>query len=122
MSTEPRTITLATLDAGAVALAEPSWCRGHADHRPDAYRADLTHYGPEHRLTHNGAELFRLLLAQSPLAERASRDIEAYVEQSGYTGSLDAAGLYDLAAALDSAADQMRTFADQMPAAEEGDA
>ncbi|NUQ96395.1 MAG: hypothetical protein HOY79_07445 [Streptomyces sp.] len=116
MSTEqPRTVTLPTEDHGDVTLDEPSWCAGHPDPLPQ-YRTDLTHYGPEHRLTHSGEALFRLMLAQAPLSERASRDVEAYVEQTGYTASLDPAGLYDLAAALDSAADQMRAFADQLAA------
>ncbi|MFF7763153.1 DUF6907 domain-containing protein [Streptomyces griseorubiginosus] len=114
--TEPRTVTLPTEDHGDVTLPEPAWCVGHADHRPESYRTDLTHYGPEHRLTYNGEPLFVLMLAQSPLSERASRTVEAYVEESGFTGSLDPAGLYDLAAALDSAADQMRAFADQLTA------
>ncbi|MER5211977.1 hypothetical protein ABT063_15690 [Streptomyces sp. NPDC002838] len=113
MSTEPRTVTLPTIDHGDVTLPEPAWCAGHPDPRPQ-YRTDLAHYGPEHRLTFNGAPLYRLMLVQSPLAERMSRDLCAYVEESGYTGSLDPAGLYDLAAALDAAADQMRAFADQL--------
>lgn len=114
MSTEPRTVTLPTEDHGDVTIPEPTWCRGHADHRADSYRTDITHYGPEHRLTFNGEELFVLMLAQAPLAERGSRDLAAYVEESHYTGDLDPAGLYDLAAALDSAADNMRAFADQL--------
>ncbi|MBE4789934.1 DUF6907 domain-containing protein [Streptomyces caniscabiei] len=112
--TEPRTITLPTEDHGPVTLPEPAWCRGHADHHPDSYLTDLTHFGPEHRLTFNGTELFRLMLAQTPYADRASRETCAYVEQSGYTGSLDPAGMYDLAAALDHAADRMREFADRL--------
>lgn len=112
--TAPRLITLSTVDHGPVTLTCPAWCRGHADHHPGAYRADLTHYGPEHRLTFNGAELFRLMLAQTPYADRASSDTAAYVEESGYTGSLTPAGLYDLAAALDQAADRMREFADRL--------
>lgn len=116
MSSEPRTVTLPTVDHGDVVLTEPSWCVGHADHLPDSYRADLTHYGPEHRLTFNGATLFRLVVAQSPLADRASREVCAYVEQAGDSGSLDPVGLYDLAAALDHAADHMREFADQLTA------
>ncbi|MFF9036401.1 DUF6907 domain-containing protein [Streptomyces sp. NPDC014892] len=112
--TEPRTIVLPTEDHGPVTVEEPSWCRGHADHHPDSYRDDLTHFGHEHRLTFNGTELFRLMLAQTPYADRASRETCAYVEQSGHTGSLDPAGLYDLAAALDHAADQMREFADRL--------
>lgn len=115
MNTEPRTVTLPTEDHGNVTLPEPTWCAGHPNPQPQ-YRTDLTHYGPEHRLTFNGSELFRLMLAQSPLAEQTSRDVCAYVEQTGYTGSLDPAGLYDLAAALDSAADQLRVLADQLAA------
>ncbi|MGW1669034.1 DUF6907 domain-containing protein [Streptomyces sp. NPDC002324] len=118
--TEPRTITLPTEDHGPVTLPEPAWCRGHSDHQPDTYRTDLTHYGHEHRLTFNGIELFRLMLAQTPYADRASRQVCAYVEETGYTGSLDVAGLYDLAAALDGAADHMREFADQLAALLDG--
>jgi hypothetical protein len=114
VSTE-RTVTLPTHDHGDVTLPEPSWCAGHPNPRTQ-YRADLTHYGPEHRLTFNGEPLFVLMLAQAPLAERSSRDLTAYVEQSGYTGDLDPAGLYGLAAALDGAADQLRAFADQLAA------
>lgn len=113
MSTEPRTVTLATEDFGPVVLPEPAWCAGHPDPHPQ-YRTDLTHYGTEHRLTFNGRELFRLMLSQTPYAERESRDTCAYVEETGYTGSLDPAGLYDLAAALDHAADHMRDFADHL--------
>ena len=112
--TEPRLITLPTEDHGPVTLPEPDWCRGHSDHQPGTYRADVTHFGAEHRLTFNGSELFRLMLAQTPYADRASRQVCAYVEETGYTGSLDPAGLYDLAAALDHAADRMREFADQL--------
>ncbi|MCX4699546.1 hypothetical protein [Streptomyces sp. NBC_01373] len=113
--TEPRTVTLPTDDHGDVTLPEPAWCAGHPDPHPE-YRTDLTHYGPEHRLTFNGQQLYTLMLSQSPLAERTSREVCAYVEQSGYAGSLDPVGLYDLAAALDGAADQMRAFADQLAA------
>lgn len=112
--TDPSLITLPTLDHGPVTVAEPTWCRGHADHHPDTHRTDLTHFGAEHRLTFNGAELFRLMLSQTPHADRASRQVCAYVEEAGYTGSLDVAGLYDLAAALDHAADHMREFADRL--------
>ncbi|MBP5915757.1 hypothetical protein F3K34_27225 [Streptomyces sp. LBUM 1486] len=119
-SAEPRLIALPTEDHGPITLPEPAWCRGHADHHPDTYRADLTHFGPEHRLTFNGEVLFRLMLTQTPCADRASREVCAYVEESGYTGSLDPAGLYDLAAALDGAADNMREFADRLAALLDG--
>ncbi|MFE7446836.1 DUF6907 domain-containing protein [Streptomyces chartreusis] len=111
MSTEPHTVRVNVLRTYRLEVPEPTWCVGHDDIAQ--FRRDITHYGPEHRLTFNGDELFKLMLAQSPLARNGSRDVEAYVEETGYTGSLDAAGLYDLAAALDHAADQLRTFADQ---------
>lgn len=109
---EPRTVTLPTSDHGDVTIPEPVWCVGHPDPHAE-YRSDLTHFGPEHRLTFDGQPLYTVMLAQSPLSEIASRKTCAYVEQSGHTGSLDAGGLYDLAAALDAAADQLRAFADQ---------
>jgi hypothetical protein len=115
VSTEPSTITLPTTDHGDVTVPEPSWCAGHPNPRPE-HRGDITHFGPEHRLTFNGEPLFVLMLAQAPFSENVSSEVCAYVEQSRYTGSLNPAGLYDLAAALDSAADQMRNFADQLAA------
>ena len=115
MSTEPRTITLVTEDHGPVALPEPGWCRGHADHQPGTYRVDLTHYGTETVLRFEGAEVFRLLLAESPYATRpVHQGVCGYVETCGYTASLSPAGLYGLAAALDAHADRLREFADQL--------
>lgn len=115
MSTEPRTVTLDTEDHGPVTLPEPSWCRGHADHAPGAYRADLTHYGTETVLTHEGTEVFRVMLSESPYATRPEqRGVCVYVEDRGFTGSLDPAGLYGLAASLDAHADRLREFADQL--------
>lgn len=69
---------------------------------------------PEHRLTFNGEPLFALMLAQAPFSERADSQVCAFVEQTKYAASLNPAGLYDLAAALDGAADQIRDFADQL--------
>ena len=118
----PRTIVLPTEDHGPITLPEPAWCRGHADHLDDSHRCDLTHFGHEHRLTFNGIELFRLMLAQTPHADQADRETCAYVEQSGFTGSLDPVGLYDLAASLDHAADHMREFADRLASILDGGA
>ena len=115
MSTEPRTVTLATSDHGNVTLPEPSWCRGHADHRPDTDRVDLAHDGHEHHLTHNGERLWTALIGQSPYASRPEhRGVGVYVTQEGYERTLDPAGLYDLAASLDAHADQLRGLADQL--------
>jgi hypothetical protein len=113
--TEPRTIVLATADHGPVTLPEPTWCRGHDDHRPDVYRCDLTHYGTETVLAFEGAEVFRVMVSESPYATRPEdRAVCGYVEECGYTGALDAVQLYGLAAALDTYADHLRDLADQV--------
>ncbi|HET9326415.1 MAG TPA: hypothetical protein VFQ05_06580 [Candidatus Eisenbacteria bacterium] len=115
MSSEPRTITLATADHGDVTLPEPSWCRGHADHRPGTYRSDLTHYSTETVLTYQGAELFRLMVTESPYATLPEqRAVCAFLEQADYTSDFTPAGLYDLAASLDAHADRLREFADRL--------
>lgn len=44
---EPRTISLPTVDAGEITLPEPSWCAGHSDHQPDTHRVDITHNSSE---------------------------------------------------------------------------
>ncbi|MFD9442677.1 DUF6907 domain-containing protein [Streptomyces sp. NPDC060006] len=114
---EPRTVTLPTRDAGEVTLPEPSWCTGHADHRPDAYRADLTHYGPRVDFTLCGRTIGFAQLAQAPCSERASRAVEMDVALSYEpVGGLTPAGLYDLAADMDTHADRLRDLAAQLDA------
>jgi hypothetical protein len=113
--TEPRTVSLSTIDHGDVVLPEPDWCRGHRDHRPDSYRADLTHYGTEAVLAYQGAALLRVMVTESPFATRPEkRAVVAYLEQADYTGDFTPAGLYDLAATLDAHADRLRELADQL--------
>lgn len=113
--TEPRTVTLPTEDAGDVTLPEPSWCAGHADHRPDTYRVDLDHKGPEHRLTHHGELLWTVFLGQAPFASRPEqRTTGVFVEQASYARTLNPTQLYDLAATLDGHADRLRELADQL--------
>ncbi|MFK0125576.1 DUF6907 domain-containing protein [Streptomyces nigra] len=110
-----RTITLPTEDYGDVTLTEPAWCAGHADHRPDTYRVDLAHAGPVRRLTHNGALLWTVLLGQAPFATRPEhRGVGLYVAQEGYNGTLTPTAVYDLAAAFEAHADQLRDLADQL--------
>lgn len=117
MSAEPRTVTLATADHGPVTVEEPSWCVGHADHRPDSYRVDLDHKGPEHLLTHNGELLWTVFLGEAPFATHPKhRGIGIYVEQGSYARTLDPTGLYDLAAAFEAHADRLRELADQLTA------
>ncbi|MFI2431966.1 DUF6907 domain-containing protein [Streptomyces sp. NPDC018693] len=121
MSTEPRTVTLATQDFGPVTLPEPSWCKGHARHRPDSYRCDLTHYSAETVLAYQGDELFRVMVTESPYATRPEeRPVCAYIEDGGFTGNFSPAGLYDLAATLDAHADRLREYADKLADLEAG--
>jgi len=110
-----RTVTLPTLDHGDVTLPEPSWCAGHADHRPDTYRVDLDHKGEEYLLRHNGELLWTAFLGEAPFATRPEhRGIGLYVEQGSYARTLDPTALYSLAAALDTHADLLRTLADDL--------
>lgn len=119
MSTEPRTITLATSDHGPVTLPEPSWCAGHADHRADTARIDLTHCGPAVDCTFLGIEVFTAELVASPYASTSlprlgGRTPGVSVHPLGRT--LDPTDLYSLAAALDGYSDRLRDLADQLAA------
>lgn len=114
---EPRLVTLPTADHGDVTLTCPAWCIGHPDHRPDSYRADIIHSGPDIELAFHGAELFTACLVQSPYAtssdpELGGRTTGVSVYPPGRT--LTPVSLYSLAAALDGYADQLRDLADQL--------
>ncbi|MEU2300569.1 hypothetical protein ABZ584_24555 [Streptomyces antibioticus] len=116
MSEQP-TITLATEDHGPVTLPEPSWCAGHADHRPDTARVDIAHCGPAVDCTFLGIEVFTAELVQSPYSASTIPELGGptpgvSVWPLGRT--LNPVQLYGLAAALDSYADQLRTLADQL--------
>ncbi|MFA3877558.1 hypothetical protein ABS735_28430 [Streptomyces sp. MMCC 100] len=115
MSTEPRTVTLTTLDHGNVTIPEPSWCRGHDDHHPRTYRTDLTHNTPDVPLTARGRSIGDAGISQAPCAERSTRDVQAHVVLSFESvGGFDPAGLYDFAAELDTHADRLRDLADEL--------
>ncbi|MEU0343157.1 hypothetical protein ABZ092_30465 [Streptomyces bobili] len=116
--TEPRTVTLPTTDHGPVTLPEPSWCHGHAHHDPHSVRADLTHTSPQHPLTFHGRQLGYAVIAHAPYGELGHREIRAAVTISiePDPDGLTPAGLYDLAAALDTSADQLRDVGDQLHA------
>lgn len=115
MSTEPRAITLPTEDAGDVTLPEPSWCVGHADHRPDTYRVDLDHKGLEHRLTHNGDLLWSAFIGEAPFASRPeTRGPGLFIEEASFARTLGPAEVYDLAATFEAHADRLRELADQL--------
>lgn len=114
MNATPRTITLPTADHGDVTLTCPAWCSGHADHRPDSYRADILHSGPDVALTFHGHDIGDASLVESPFAEVLPRTTGVSVSLLSQT--LDPVQLYDLAATLDRHADQLRDLADQLHA------
>ncbi|MEU9245708.1 hypothetical protein [Streptomyces sp. NPDC048385] len=117
MSTEPRTVTLATSDHGDVTLPEPAWCTGHTHHDPEMLRVDLIHTGPLVECVYLGRDLLAAEVVQSPYAtpsapESGGRTAGVSVFPLGKT--LSPVQLYDLAAALDTYADRLRDMADQL--------
>ncbi|MET7779587.1 hypothetical protein ABZU94_29825 [Streptomyces mirabilis] len=117
MSTEPRTITLPTTDHGPVTLDEPTWCTGHPNHHTDDLRADIHHSGSDVSLTWRGHHITDACIVQSPFTEIDIPELSSRtpgVSVSVIARTLDPAGLYDLAAALDGYADQLRDLADQL--------
>jgi hypothetical protein len=117
VSTEPRTVTLATADHGPVTLPEPSWCSGHQHHDPETLRVDLIHAGPAVDLDHRGIPLFSAEIVESPHANSSNprlggRTPGVSVYPLGQT--LDPTELCTLAADLDRYADRLRDLADQL--------
>ncbi|MEU0253310.1 hypothetical protein ABZ299_12540 [Streptomyces sp. NPDC006184] len=115
--TEPRTVTVHTLDHGSIVVPEPAWCTNHDPF--DGHRDDFTHYGPEHPLHFRGHLLWTAMLVQAPFSP--SPLIGAYIEQTGYAATLDPAGLRALADAEQAHADHLRRLADELTALREGD-
>ncbi|MGW3813451.1 DUF6907 domain-containing protein [Streptomyces sp. NPDC005046] len=119
MSTEPRTVTLATADHGPVTVEEPSWCAGHAHHDPETLRVDLIHASAVVECVHLGRTLLAAEIVQSPYAESSDphlggRATGVSVYPLGQT--LDPTELYGLAADLDRFSDKIRSLADQLDA------
>ncbi|WP_234539410.1 DUF6907 domain-containing protein [Streptomyces shenzhenensis] len=117
MSTEPRTITLATSDHGDVTLLEPAWCTGHSHHDPEMLRADLIHTGPLAECVYLGRDLLAAEIVQSPFATPSAPELggpTAGVSVFPLGKTLSPVQLYDLAAALDGYADRLRDMADQL--------
>jgi hypothetical protein len=118
VSIEPRTVHVNVLTVQPTEVAEPAWCVGHpaldSDEARAQFHTDIDHSGTEHHLDFRGERLWTALLTQAPFSSDPS--LRVYVEQSGYARSLDPAGLYDLAAALDTHADRLRDLADQLDA------
>ncbi|MBN0043101.1 hypothetical protein JS756_03020 [Streptomyces actuosus] len=111
----PRTATVSVLVAKALEIDEPDWCAGHHDDRAQ-YKVDITHYGPEHNVAAHDYGLFKAMLAQSPYAERASRDVALYIEQQDITGSYTPDEAEQLADALVACADQLRALGRELAA------
>lgn len=98
--TEPRAVTLATLDHGEVTLVCPAWCVGHAAHVP-VRLVDLAHLGHEDTLSFRGETLWTLMLGQHPYASHPEQRVTGlYVEQGAYAHTDDPACLDALAAAM----------------------
>ncbi|MFH9728326.1 DUF6907 domain-containing protein [Streptomyces sp. NPDC017254] len=117
-----RPITLPTLDHGNVTLPEPGWCTGHSGRTP-GYRIDVTHTGAEHAFAFAGDTLLVAMLSQDPFVpDPDRRRTGLYVEQTGYSATLDPTDVRQLAATLTVHAIHLRTLADQLAAiqAEEG--
>ncbi|MEH0423145.1 DUF6907 domain-containing protein [Streptomyces sp. B21-083] len=117
MSTEPRIVTLPTVDYGDVTVTCPAWCIGHPNHKADDYRADILHQGPDVTLAFHGHDIGDAALVQSPFStaeipELCSSTPGVSISLIGRT--LDPVALYDLAATLDRHADQLRDLADQL--------
>ncbi|MEU7048044.1 DUF6907 domain-containing protein [Streptomyces eurythermus] len=114
--TAPRTVTVHTLDHGDVVVPEPSWCVNHDPF--DGHREDFTHYGAEQPLHFRGELLWVAMLVQAPFSR--SPHVGVYVEQTGYAGTLDAAGLRELADTQAVHAEQLRRLASELDAQQNG--
>jgi hypothetical protein len=112
VSTEPRTANVNLLVTKSLEIDEPDWCTGHDDQAQ--FKADITHYGPEHVIAADGFPLFRAMLAQSPFAELAPSTVGLYVEQLDLTGSYTPDEVEELADALVEAAARLRTLSREL--------
>ncbi|MGW5427901.1 DUF6907 domain-containing protein [Streptomyces sp. NPDC004059] len=122
MSAEPRTITVHTVDHGPLALVCPPWCVG--GHEDGGYRADILHRGPDITLVFRGRHITDASLVQAPFTEGTDPELGGPtpgVSVSILGRTLDPCGLYELAAAFDGHADQLRALADELAALREGD-
>jgi hypothetical protein len=99
---DPRTITIPTLDHGPVTLPEPFWCA--AEHLVDGYRADIAHEGEEHPLTVDAmdgqVQVATAFLYQRPFAERSTTAVVVAVDFGAEANEYDAQSLAGLADAL----------------------
>ncbi|MDX2538605.1 DUF6907 domain-containing protein [Streptomyces scabiei] len=118
-SAEPNTTTVNVLVTQSRTVAEPDWCAGHSSGRAE-FLPDITHYGPEHDLDFRDHTLWKAMYTQAPFS--GAPQVGVYVEQAGYTGTLDAAGLDDLADAMHRHALYLRRLATRLSALEVSEA
>lgn len=116
-SAEPNTTTVTVLTVQSRTVAEPDWCAGHSGGRAE-FLPDVTHYGPEHDLDFRDHTLWKAMLTQAPFSGAPQAGV--YVEQAGYTGTLDAAGLDELADAMHRHALYLRRLATRLSGLEGG--
>jgi hypothetical protein len=81
---DPRIVTVNTIDFGPVELLEPFWCTGSM-HGDGGYRADITHYGEEIALVvdtacHGEVRVMTASLYQGPFSEIETTAIVVSVE------------------------------------------
>ncbi|MGW2040507.1 DUF6907 domain-containing protein [Streptomyces virginiae] len=107
--TGARTVTVHTLDAGAVTVPEPAWCLGHPD-GPAEYRSDVHHTGAEHLVDYDRRATLAAELVEFPYGDHpvpASVHVEILIPAV----TLDPPGLQALAAVLDEQAAEVRRLA-----------
>ncbi|MFI0134736.1 DUF6907 domain-containing protein [Streptomyces luteogriseus] len=111
---EPRTVTLPTIDHGDVTIPCPDWCAGH-ETIPE-YRIDIAHRGTDHSLTlpvrGGHVELLVVALEERPFTE-AWPGTRPFVSV-GFSGDYYPSQLHrleDMAFELERHAEVLREFA-----------
>lgn len=110
---EPRTVTVPTLDQGDAAIPEPSWCTGH-DGQPPQFLSDTGHLGTPHHAVFDGDELAFAAITQDPFVVHADRSVGVLVEMGNLARALGPADLDRLAAVLVDYAATLRHLARQL--------
>jgi len=112
---EPRTVTVRTIDHGPVTVVCPPWCLGQ--HEDGGYRADILHCSHDVTLYFRGHHITDATVVQAPFAEGGNPELGGPVpgvSVSVIGRTLDPLGLYELAAGLDGYADRLRDLADEL--------
>ncbi|MFE2020149.1 DUF6907 domain-containing protein [Streptomyces sp. NPDC059499] len=120
--TGARTVTVQTIDQGAVTIAEPTWCSGHDGDAPQLL-CDTGHIGARHTMTYEGLELATAALVQDPFVVHSDRSVSVLVELGHLGHGLTPGELDGLAAVLVDYAGTLRGLARQLstlPARGEG--